>query len=325
MEAWNKPAVAPLGSATGRKAGRRKACPWWAKGMCGWVLLGLLAGCGRDKADFDATGIFESTEVTVSAEANGRIMVLGIEEGDLLSQGQQVGYVDSVQLYLKKCQLEAQLRSIGSRRADVAKQVAATREQIAKAELERTRSQKLLEQNAGTQKQLDDVESQLAVLKRQLEAQLSTLNLGNQGVAEEADATEIQICQIEDQLGKCRITCPLSGTVLTKYAEAGEVATQGKPLFKVADMEHVFLRAYVSGDQLTTVKLGQEVKVYADLGTEDRKEYHGKVTWIAGQAEFTPKTIQTRDERANLVYAVKIAVENDGLLKLGMYGEVKFK
>ena len=171
---------------------------------------------------------------------------------------------------------------------------------------------------------MDDVESQLAVLKKQLEAQLSTLNLGNQGVTEEGDAAEIQIRQIEDQLEKCRIVSPISGTVLTKYAERGEVTAQGKPLFKVADMKHVFLRAYVSGDQLSTVKLGQTVKVYADYGAEDRKEYKGKITWISGQAEFTPKTIQTRDERANLVYAVKIAVENDGLLKLGMYGEVKF-
>lgn len=251
-------------------------------------------------------------------------MALNLEEGDLLEQGQQVGYVDSVQLYLKKCQLEAQVRSIGSRRADVAKQVAATREQIAKAELERKRSLNLLAQNAGTQKQVDDVESQLAVLKKQLEAQLSTLNLGNQGVTEEGDAAEIQIRQIEDQLEKCRIVSPISGTVLTKYAERGEVTAQGKPLFKVADMKHVFLRAYVSGDQLSTVKLGQTVKVYADYGAEDRKEYKGKITWISEQTEFTPKTIQTRDERANLVYAVKIAVENDGLLKLGMYGEVKF-
>ena len=156
-----------------------------ARDICGVALLGLLAACSGTDTDFDATGIFESTEVIVSSEANGKIMALNLEEGDLLEQGQQVGYVDSVQLYLKKCQLEAQVRSIGSRRADVAKQVAATREQIAKAELERKRSLNLLAQNAGTQKQVDDVESQLAVLKKQLEAQLSTLNLGNQGVTEE--------------------------------------------------------------------------------------------------------------------------------------------
>ncbi len=292
--------------------------------VCGAVLSGLLAACGPADADFDASGIFESTEVVVSAEGNGKIMELDIEEGDVLERGQQVGYVDSVQLHLKKRQLEAQARSVGSRRTDVAKQVAATREQIAKAELERTRSLNLLEQNAGTQKQVDDVESQLAVLKKQLEAQLSALNLGNRGVTEEGDVVEIQIRQVEDQLDKCRIVCPVAGTVLTKYAERGEVTAQGQPLFKVADMRHVFLRAYVSGDVLSTVKPGGTARVYADYGAEDRKEYKGKVTWISRQAEFTPKTIHTRDERANLVYAVKIAVENDGLLKLGMYGEVKF-
>ena len=223
--------------------------------------MGLFAACSGADTDFDATGIFESTEVIVSSEANGKILALNLEEGDVLELGQQVGYVDSVQLHLKKCQLEAQMRSIGSRRADVAKQVAATREQIAKAELERKRSLNLLAQNAGTQKQVDDVESQLAVLKKQLEAQLSTLNLGNQGVTEERDAAEIQIRQTEDQLEKCRIVSPISGTVLTKYAERGEVTAQGKPLFKVADMKHVFLRAYVGGDQLSAVKLGQAVKV----------------------------------------------------------------
>ncbi|MCD8317524.1 MAG: efflux RND transporter periplasmic adaptor subunit [Paraprevotella sp.] len=295
------------------------------KGICGLAALCLAASCKNNDEDFDATGIFESTEVIVSSEANGKIMALNMEEGDVLKQGQFVGYVDSVQLYLKKEQLEANLRSIGSKREDVAKQVAATREQIAKAEIERNRCVNLLKQDAGTQKQVDDAESQLAVLRKQLAAQLSTLNNANQGVSDEGDATKVQIMQTDDQLEKCRITSPMEGTVLTKYAEQGEVTTQGKPLFKIADMQHIFLRAYVSSDQLSAVKLGQQVKVYADYGEEDRKEYAGKITWISNQAEFTPKTIQTRDERANLVYAVKIAVKNDGKLKLGMYGEVKFK
>lgn len=202
--------------------------------------------------------------------------------------------------------------------------MAATQEQIAKAEKERKRFLNLLEQQAGTQKQVDDIESQLEVLKKQLAAQLSTLQNTNQGVSEESDAVSIQVMQVEDQLDKCRITAPLRGTVLAKYAEAGEVTAPGKPLFKLADMEQVYLRAYVGAEQLTQVKLGQAVKVYADYGEEDRREYDGRITWIASQAEFTPKTIQTRDERANLVYAVKIAVKNDGFLKLGMYGEVKW-
>ena len=285
----------------------------------------LWVACGRGNEDFDASGIFESTEVVVSAEANGRIVALDVEEGDELEAGQQVGSVDSVQLYLKKVQLEASAQGIGSKRADIAKQVAATREQIAKAERERTRCRNLLARDAGTQKQLDDAEAQLAVLKKQLEAQLSTLERTNQGVSDEQRAAEAQIMQLEDQLRKCRVVSPAAGTVLAKYAEAGEVTAAGKPLFKLADLRHVFLRAYVSGSQLSEVKVGQSVKVYADEGEDGRREYAGRGTWISGQAEFTPKTIQTRDERANLVYAVKIAVENDGLLKLGMYGEVKFQ
>ena len=285
----------------------------------------LWVACGRGNEDFDASGIFESTEVVVSAEANGRIVALDVEEGDELEAGQQVGSVDSVQLYLKKVQLEASAQGIGSKRADIAKQVAATREQIAKAERERTRCRNLLARDAGTQKQLDDAEAQLAVLKKQLEAQLSTLERTDQGVSDEQRAAEAQIMQLEDQLRKCRVVSPAAGTVLAKYAEAGEVTAAGKPLFKLADLRHVFLRAYVSGSQLSEVKVGQSVKVYADEGEDGRREYAGRVTWISGQAEFTPKTIQTRDERANLVYAVKIAVENDGLLKLGMYGEVKFQ
>ena len=304
----------------GRLCQFRRAC----RLACVVVWGGLAAACGRDGEDFDASGIFESTEIIVSAEANGRIMALDAEEGDVLRAGQQVGFVDSVQLYLKKCQLEASARGIGSRRADIAKQVAATRAQIEKAERERERCRNLLARDAGTQKQLDDAEAQLAVLERQLAAQLSTLENTNQGVGDEVAAAEAQIMQLEDQLAKCRIVCPAPGTVLAKYAEAGEVTAAGKPLVKVADMQRVFLRAYVGGAQLSAVRVGQKVKVYADEGEDGRREYAGRVTWIASQAEFTPKTIQTRDERANLVYAVKIAVENDGLLKLGMYGEVKF-
>lgn len=293
-----------------------------------WIgtgIIGLVLGsCKGDGLAFDASGIFESTEVVVSSEASGKILSLEVEEGDVLDAGQQVGSVDSLQLYLKKLQLQANVRSIGSRKADIAKQVAATQEQIAKAEKERKRFLNLLKQQAGTQKQVDDIESQLEVLKKQLAAQLSTLQNTNQGVSDESDAVSIQVMQVEDQLAKCRITAPLRGTVLAKYAEAGEVTAPGKPLFKLADMEQVYLRAYVGAEQLTQVKLGQAVKVYADYGEDDRKEYDGRITWIASQAEFTPKTIQTRDERANLVYAVKVAVKNDGFLKLGMYGEVKW-
>ena len=287
------------------------------------IFLSLTAACGNGNGDYDASGTFESTEIIVSAEANGKIMRYNVEEGDLLKDGQEVGYIDTVQLYLKKMQLLTSVKSVQSRRSDIAKQIAATKEQIAKAEKEKKRNENLLKSNAATQKQVDDIDSQLAVLQKQLAAQISTLQNGNQSVTEESSAMEIQVAQVEDQLQKSHIISPISGTVLSKYAEAGELATQGKPLFKIADIENMYLRAYIIADQLTQMKLGQEVKVFADYGEDGKREYTGKVTWISDKAEFTPKTIQTRDERANLVYAVKIAVKNDGYLKIGMYGEVK--
>lgn len=287
------------------------------------IFLSLTAACGNGNGDYDASGTFESTEIIVSAEANGKIMRFNVEEGDLLKDGQEVGYIDTMQLYLKKMQLLTSVKSVQSRRSDIAKQIAATKEQIAKAEKEKKRNENLLKSNAATQKQVDDIDSQLAVLQKQLAAQISTLQNGNQSVTEESSAMEIQVAQVEDQLQKSHIISPISGTVLSKYAEAGELATQGKPLFKIADIENMYLRAYIIADQLTQMKLGQEVKVFADYGEDGKREYTGKVTWISDKAEFTPKTIQTRDERANLVYAVKIAVKNDGYLKIGMYGEVK--
>lgn len=287
------------------------------------IFLSLTAACGNGNGDYDASGTFESTEIIVSAEANGRIMRFNVEEGDLLKDGQEVGYIDTVQLYLKKMQLLTSVKSVQSRRSDIAKQIAATKEQIAKAEKEKKRNENLLKSNAATQKQVDDIDSQLAVLQKQLAAQISTLQNSNQSVTEESSAMEIQVAQVEDQLQKSHIISPINGTVLSKYAEAGELATQGKPLFKIADIENMYLRAYIIADQLTQMKLGQEVKVFADYGEDGKREYTGKVTWISDKAEFTPKTIQTRDERANLVYAVKIAVKNDGYLKIGMYGEVK--
>lgn len=206
---------------------------------------------------------------------------------------------------------------------DINKQIAATREQISKAEYEKKRTENLLKENAATQKQIDDIDSQIAVLQKQLEAQISTLQRGNASVTEESSAYEIQVAQLEDQLNKCRISSPINGTVLAKYAETGELAISGKPLFKVADIQNMFLRAYITADQLSQLKLGDKVKVFSDLGDDDRREYEGVITWISDKSEFTPKTIQTRDERANLVYAIKIAVKNDGYLKIGMYGEIK--
>ena len=284
------------------------------------LLCGGLTACNSSADEADATGVFEATEVLVSAESGGRILHLDLQEGDRVESDRVVGYIDTVQLALKREQLLASMDAVGHKKMDVAKQVAATRRQIEQAEREYARSRDLLHDRAGTQKQVDDAEAQVAVLRRQLEAQLSTMTSANLGVRDEQRSLELQVLQLDDQLQKCRIASPIRGTVLTKYAEVGEVTAAGRPLFKVADLEHIYLRAYVEAPQLTALRLGQEVTVYAD-----RTPYPGRVVWISGEAEFTPKTIQTRDERSNLVYAVKIAVDNsDGQIKLGMYGSVDF-
>lgn len=286
------------------------------------ALAALLWACSGGLADYDATGTFEATEVTVSAEAQGRLLTFGIEEGDSLRMGQQVGVIDTLQLYLKRLQLEASMKSVDRQRPDIMKQVAATQEQIRQAERERTRVANLLQVGAANRKDLDDAETLLEVLRRQLEAQQSSLQRSDQSLTWQSSSVAIQVAQVDDQLAKCRICSPLTGTVLAKYAEAGELAVPGTPLFKVADMEQIYLRAYVTSSQLSSVRLGQRLTVYADYGDDLRQAYPGVVTWISDTAEFTPKTILTKDERASQVYAVKIAVKNDGRLKLGMYGGV---
>ena len=286
-------------------------------------LLSLLAvGCGN-RDDFDATGTFEATEVTVSAEANGRILCFDVEEGDSVEAAVPVGAIDTVQLYLQKLQLERQVASARSSRPDVRKQATALREQIAQQQTERRRVEYLLKDGAATTKQLDDIDAQLKILQGQLDALLSTLHNNLASIDENSSAIELQIAQIEDRLSKCRIVSPVGGTVLAKYAEAGELAAVGRPLMKVADLGQVYLRAYFTSEQLSSLRLGQQVTVTADFGGDERIDYPGRITWIASESEFTPKSIQTRNSRANLVYAVKIAVKNDGRLKLGLYGEVK--
>lgn len=285
--------------------------------------LFLLPSCRSDK-NFDATGTFEATEIIVSSEANGKLFYLNAEEGTLLKQGEEVGLVDTIQLHLKKLQLEASMKSVDNQRPDIRKQIAATQAQIATARRERDRTEGLLQAHAANRKQLDDWNSQLAVLNRQLEAQISSLENNTASLSEQSSSVAIQVAQTEDLLKKCHILAPINGTVLAKYAEPGEITATGKPLFKIADMEHIYLRAYVTSLQLEKVHLGGKATVYADFGDHNRRTYSGTVTWIADEAEFTPKTILTDDERANQVYAVKIAIRNDGTIKLGMYGEVVF-
>ena len=286
------------------------------------VALLALTACG-DKNEFDATGTFEATEVTVSAEASGKVLVFTAEEGTSVQAGETLGVIDTMQLYLQREQLMRQQTALLRSRPDVEKQVASLRQQIAKQEREVTRVQNLLAGNAATQKQLDDAETQLSVTQRQLDATLSSLNSSNASIEQNAAAIEWQIKQINDRLEKSHIVSPITGTVLVKYIEPGEMAVQGRPLMKVANLEQMYLRAYFTSDQLADIQLGQAVTVIADFGGDKQIDYPGTITWIAQESEFTPKGIQTRSSRAELVYATKIAVHNDGNLKIGLYGEVK--
>jgi HlyD family secretion protein len=287
------------------------------------AMMVVLSCCGTKSNQFDASGVFETTEVLVSAQANGELMRFEVEEGMELAANQPVGYIDTVQLHLKKRQLVASMKAAESRVYDVAQQVAGLQAQIATQQTEQKRFKDLVEANAAPQKQLDDIEAQIAVLEKQLIAQTEMLESGNRSISGETAGLLMQIAQIDDQIGKSVVRSPIDGIVLSKYAEQGELAMQGKSLFKVADIANMKLRAYITADQLTALKIGQSVTVYADQGQADRKAYEGKIIWISDKAEFTPKTIQTRDERANLVYAVKVAVHNDGYIKKGMYGELK--
>ena len=283
----------------------------------------LLVGCGKKDKDYDATGTFEATEVTVSAEQTGKLMMFDITEGDKIEAGRQVGLIDTVQLYLKARQMGATKLVYSAQKPETQKQIAATRQQIAKARQEVNRYTQLVKEDAANRKLLDDAKSQLQVLERQLEAQTSSLNTSTRSLNAQMGTVDVEKLQIADQLQKCHILSPISGTVLDKYAEPGEFATIGKPLFKIADTDNMYLRAYITSDQLRSVKIGQQVKVFSDYGGGNRKEYRGTVTWISDKSEFTPKTILTDDERADLVYAIKIAVKNDSYIKIGMYGEVK--
>lgn len=280
------------------------------------------SSCNRGES-FDATGTFEATEITLSAENSGRILSFRAEEGDRVGAGECVGIIDTMQLALQRLQLERQRASLASGRPDIGKQVASLREQLAKEQTERQRVEHLLRDGAATSKQLDDIDARIRVLRGELEAHLSTLHNNTASIDENVSAVELQIAQLEDRLAKCRIVAPTAGTVLDKYAEAGEFVTIGQPLMKIANLNKMYLRAYFTSDQLASLRLGQSLTVTADFGGDERYEYPGRIVWIASENEFTPKTIQTRDSRANLVYAVKIAVENDGRLKLGLYGEAK--
>lgn len=285
-------------------------------------LIAVLSSCSQT-ADYDATGIFEATTVTVAAETPGKIMSLNVSEGDSVTLNQPIATIDTTTFTLQISQLQSQLLSALNSSPDVQAQVAALRTQIDHQQQELDRQKRLLNHGATTQKTVDDAKAQLLTLKNQLTAQLSSLNKSKSSISDNAEAINFQIDQIREQISKCEITSPISGSILEKYAEPGEYATPGKPLVKLANLNDIYLRSYFTANQLANLKIGQEVTVIADFGGDEQFEYPGHITWIAQESEFTPKSIQTKDSRANLVYAVKIAVKNDGRLKLGQYGEVK--
>lgn len=283
----------------------------------------IVAACGNKDGDCDASGIFEATEVMISAGETGELLRITVREGENVKAHESLGLIDTTRLYLQKIQLSAGLMAIESRRHNIPRQIASLKQQITTQQKEYKRYANLVEAQAAAPKILDDIGAQIAVLEKQLTAQEDVLANGNRSIAGERIGLQAQIAQIDDRIGKSIVSSPINGIVLCRYAEPGELAVQGRPLLKVGDLENMILRAYFTADQLTRLRIGQKVSVYADWGTSERKEYAGTVVWISDKAEFTPKTISTRDERANLVYAVKVAVRNDGYIKRGMYGEIR--
>jgi HlyD family secretion protein len=286
----------------------------------------LFASCSNNKNHFDASGTFEATEIIVSAEATGQLMQFDVKEGNSLAADAVVGYIDSTQQHLTKLQLLQNKNAILAGRPDIKSQIDATQKQIDNTLLDQQRIANLVKGNVASQKQLDDVNTRLAVLQSQLAAQKSSLGNTTSSLNDQSAAIDVQLAQVSDQLEKCVIENPASGTVLVTYANAGEVTAAGKPLYKIADLLKMELRAYISGDQLSSVKIGQQVKVKYDTEAGNSGETTGTISWISSSAEFTPKIVQTKEERTNLVYAIKISVDNkDGKIKIGMPGEMFLK
>lgn len=284
----------------------------------------FITGCKSESA-FDASGTFEAIETIISSEASGILNEFNLEEGQVLKANQFIGYIDSTQVFLKKELLEAQMKSLLAKKPNISTQLAALESQLKTAQDEKKRVENLVKSKAVPTKQLDDINAQIDVLRKQIDAAYSSLSITSNGIDMDAKSINIQIKQLEDQLIKHRIVCRKAGTVITKYAEQYEMTAVGKPLYKMADLGNIILKVYVTGNQLPLIKLNQQVKVYTDNGEGGFKETTGEITWISDKAEFTPKNVQTKDERANKVYAVKVKVKNDGTYKIGMYGEIKFE
>ena len=288
-------------------------------------LAAALLACGNNDKEYDATGTFEATETTISAEQNGVLLKFDVDEGDEVALGREIGLIDTTQIWLKILQARATKDVYQSQKPDMEAQIAATRQQLVKARQEQQLYKELVADGAAPGKMFDDAASQVQVLQKQLDAQVSALSTSTRALDKQMAAADVQVSQLQDQLQKCHVVSPVKGTVLEKYVERGEFVQAGKPLLKLADTQQMFIRAYVTSAQLQQVKVGQRVKVMADYGGGQKKDYDGVVTWISSSSEFTPKTILTDDERADLVYVMKVSVKNDGYIKIGMYGEVKLK
>jgi len=286
------------------------------------LLLLSIVSCKEKANNYDASGSFEAKETIIAAEATGKILQLNIEEGQPLDSGQLIGFIDSTQLQLTRLQLVQSKKAILSGRPEANAQVEALRSELSNAIRDHDRTERLVKGGVASQKQLDDENAKIATLQAKINAQESSLRITTSSLNEQGSTIDAQMKEINDQLKKCVIINPVKGTVLTKYVEQYEMAVLGRPLYKIADISTIILRAYITGDQLQQVKIGQKVKVFTDDGKGGYRETEGLITWVNDKSEFTPKTIQTKNERANLVYAIKVKVKNDGYLKIGMYGEV---
>ena len=284
------------------------------------ISIALLTSCSGKNDKSDAYGNFEADETIISSEVSGKIIQLNLEEGQELKEGALIGIIDTTDYQLKKEQLMAQKNAISSKSGNITSQVEVQQQQKSNLLIDKARIEKLYKDGAATKKQVDDINGSINLVDKQI----TSIQTQNAGVTDEILALEKQIEQLNQNIKKCYLTCPAAGTVLNKYIQPNELVIPGKSLYKIADLGNVFLRAYVSESQLANVKLGQKVEVLIDKGEDNTAKYEGTVTWVSSSAEFTPKIIQTKEERVNLVYAVKVRVKNDETLKIGMPGEVKF-
>lgn len=283
------------------------------------ILIFVLFSCNRNVDKADAYGNFEAQEIIISAESSGKILEFNINKGTEIKAGSTVGIIDTLPLFLEKDVLLAQKQAISSKSDNILAEIKVLQEQKNTILIEKNRVKKLLTDGAATSKQLDDINGQLNIVDQKI----NSIRSKNNTVFSEIEVIDKQIEKINDRINRCFIKSPIDGTVLEKYAEPGEIIGLGKSLFKMANINQMLLNAYIDGSQLSMFKIGDQVKVFIDDEDLNLLKYTGRITWVSDKAEFTPKIIQTKKERVNLVYAIEVLVENDGKLKIGMPGEIK--